>query len=193
MHPAPLVGFSHREPNIPTGPCRTRPKAPEKPAWTAPKSTQTRDLQRPGGSVPSHHAGPERARVQDPHLRLTSRALTRSGSRALSQPLAAEPRQPRLSLRANKLTQRAYPFIDLRSTHFVSAHIFSPRARVHTLKTQAPLTLSGKSHAARAAAIQTSPPLRTQTRPATYRYLAGLHKRTSHTALAPCCSTAVGR
>ena len=43
-----------------------------------------------------------------------------------------EQSQPRLSFR--KLTQRAYTFIDLRSTHFVSARIFSPRARVHTLK-----------------------------------------------------------
>ena len=72
----------------------------------------------------------------------TSRLVQRYSVRALSPQRSSE------AAAASKLTQRAYTFIDLRSTHFVSAHLWPVRAYTH-LKTQAPLSLSGKTLAAR--------------------------------------------
>ena len=122
--------------------------------------------------------------------RCSAKLAVRIGVRVLSSSREAKS-QPRLSLRASKLTQRAYTFIDLRSTQFVSAHFRADLARVHTLKHKLRSPCRQIARGARRSAR--APRFATQTRPATYRYPAGLHKRTSHTALASSRSTAVGR
>ena len=123
--------------------------------------------------------------------RCSAKLAVRIGVRVLSSSREAKS-QPRLSLRASKLTQRAYTFIDLRSTQFVSAHFRADLARVHTLKHKLRSPCVGSARGARAAGYTPAARIGTN-RPATYRSHAGLHKRTSHTALAPSRSTAVCR
>ena len=113
----------------------------------------------------------------------------RTGARASACKTLAS-RGHSLQAAALQFSQR-FSFVEQRITHFRPAPQRTGRARharTHTcLKHNTALWLVGQNHSRRAPRDTCTAPR--NNRPATYRCLAGLHKRTSHTAPAPSGST----
>jgi len=115
----------------------------------------------------------------------------RTGARASACKTLASRGHSLQSCCCSAILSQRFSFVEQRITHFRPAPQRRGRARharTHTcLKHNTALWLVGQNHSRRAPRDTCTAPR--NNRPATYRCLAGLHKRTSHTAPAPSGST----